>query len=751
LERALEIAKSAAQEGHDRAVEALSITIAEIDRAVTALTEFEGRARASQSSSMAAEAVARQRNRLQSEVRPRLEHDLQTVRDQLRTASPFTITLFGRTMAGKSTLMETLVGGDGRSIGKGQQRTTRDVREYTWNNLKIVDVPGIAAFGGKVDDDVAHTAAAKGDLILFLIDDNAPQAAEAEHLARLAMLGRPILGVVNVKMGVDPESLVDHAELDDFVERIEDRFSEERLNEMGRHLLAVAREFGADLRVEFRHTHLMSRYLSGRPDLAHARDRLAKASRFDAVENHISDLVISRGALLRHRTFADRVLPSLTDAMKMLWESSRLLRARSLENGALATQTRDCLDGFVQRADEKIRLEAAVAIGGLRSGLTLFVDRYVEDPKLDARWQEYVEQAKLPSIASDLQGVLHAECSKQLEGLLVSALRPLEWNRLMGRGDVLDEANIWNHRRTLNWIGVIAGASLAIAAAPVTVAVAVPFGIHAISRLFDTRAEKLGRARNTLISGLEKHLADVEKQFVTHLQLWVRKSLRDDGAIPVVTELDNLSIALEQIAATQYAMAGGLAAACKGALAWPLVRRALPLAGSRSSHDRGVALSMTGMSFEPYVQDVARVPTGLAVLCRSGFQLPGALRLELERLFGCPVHVVVDTGKAKENARQLLASADPRVQLVDGDGSGDLFVEARSEAMPAAMLDLASLFIERPMRLVTDDTAPRRGAFSTKREGTAAAPLNEGLRDRVGKLVGITGSGGTPTPAGKRK
>src|SRR5438309_3061031 len=40
----------------------------------------------------------------------------------------FSVTLFGRTMAGKSTLMEILTRGDGRSIGAGAQRTTRDVR-----------------------------------------------------------------------------------------------------------------------------------------------------------------------------------------------------------------------------------------------------------------------------------------------------------------------------------------------------------------------------------------------------------------------------------------------------------------------------------------------------------------------------------------------------------------------------------------------------------------------------------------------
>lgn len=61
----------------------------------------------------------------------------------------FSIVVYGRTEAGKSTLMEILTCGNGDSIGKGGQRTTLDVRDYYWQGLKITDVPGISAFGGK--------------------------------------------------------------------------------------------------------------------------------------------------------------------------------------------------------------------------------------------------------------------------------------------------------------------------------------------------------------------------------------------------------------------------------------------------------------------------------------------------------------------------------------------------------------------------------------------------------------------------
>ena len=63
----------------------------------------------------------------------------------------FSVTLFGRTMSGKSTLMEILTHGEGKSIGTGAQRTTRDGRSYKWNGLEVTDVPGVAAFEGEAD------------------------------------------------------------------------------------------------------------------------------------------------------------------------------------------------------------------------------------------------------------------------------------------------------------------------------------------------------------------------------------------------------------------------------------------------------------------------------------------------------------------------------------------------------------------------------------------------------------------------
>ncbi|MCL7701162.1 GTPase domain-containing protein, partial [Klebsiella pneumoniae] len=86
---------------------------------------------------------------------------------QLRSLDCFNVMLFGRTMAGKSTVREAITRGDGRTIGKGAQRTTRDVQEYEWNNLRIVDTPGFGAYNGLEDTQGAHEILEQSDVVLF--------------------------------------------------------------------------------------------------------------------------------------------------------------------------------------------------------------------------------------------------------------------------------------------------------------------------------------------------------------------------------------------------------------------------------------------------------------------------------------------------------------------------------------------------------------------------------------------------------
>ena len=224
------------------------------------------------------------------------QDDLENLRSNM---SRFSITLFGRTMAGKSTLMEILTEGNGETIGKGAQRTTRDIRKYAWNELEITDVPGIGAFEGEDDEQIAFEAAKTADLILFLITDDAPQATEADCFSRIIDLGKPIICVMNVKVSVTEGKSIKLAKRD-----IQKRFDMERLGVIRNQFLKYADQFGQTWsHVPFIYVHLKSAYLAQHESDPELAELYYQMSRIDFLKNRIVHLVKTRGMFFRIKTF----------------------------------------------------------------------------------------------------------------------------------------------------------------------------------------------------------------------------------------------------------------------------------------------------------------------------------------------------------------------------------------------------------------------------------------------------------------
>src|SRR5690554_4400015 len=230
----------------------------------------------------------------------------------------FSVTLFGRTMSGKSTLMEILTQGDGGSIGKGAQRTTRDIRTYQWKNLEITDVPGIAAFGGEVDEEVAYEAARRADVILFLITDDAPQPVEAEHLARVIALGKPVIGLCNVKMALERER-----DFKRFKMRNDKVFADARIESIVAQFHAMLGEHVPGVDVEFFPIHLRARFLANSPDHEAHAEELRELSRFAEFERRLLREVVERGPMIRTRTLGDAAVVPLLEMTQMLFSFSR--------------------------------------------------------------------------------------------------------------------------------------------------------------------------------------------------------------------------------------------------------------------------------------------------------------------------------------------------------------------------------------------------------------------------------------------
>lgn len=311
-----------------------------------------------------------------------LEKDLKLLRERQKE---FSIVVFGRTMAGKSTLMEVLTHGKGLSIGKGAQRTTLDVRDYHWQGMRITDVPGICSFSGREDDALAMEAAKKADLILFLITDDAPQAEEAEKLADLRRLGKPVLGILNVKLAIQPERR--ELTLRKLKERLADTA---RLDDICRQFRAYATRHQQDWQeIPFIYTHLRAAFLGQENQKNDAE--LFDLSNFAHVENFILEKVQKDGCFLRIKTFVDCAAKPTQEELEHFLRSSKTNATEGLVYWRKSRDLAEWRDKFASRTQEKF--------GNFLNTLQQDIDNHIEDfvedhyeGDIGEEWKDYMEQ-----------------------------------------------------------------------------------------------------------------------------------------------------------------------------------------------------------------------------------------------------------------------------------------------------------------------------------------------------------------------
>ena len=307
-----------------------------------------------------------------------LKQDLSYLQKQQKE---FSVLVFGRTMVGKSTLMEIMTHGSGASIGNGSQRTTLDVRDYHWKGMKITDVPGIASFDGREDDRLALEAAKAADLILFLISDDGVQQEEAKNLAELRRLGKPVLGIINVKLGITEQV----RSLD--MKRLRNKMAErERIETICNQFRQFAGNFQQDWGdLTFVPVHLKAAYLG-----QDKNPELWEVSNFTEVESYILSKVQQDGCFLRIKTFLDRVIIPLQGRMEMLYENSSSSLTEAFEYQKKCQELTEWKKIFIEESQEKFNNLCTRVKKKLANGINEFAEYNYENEDAGEDWKEYL-------------------------------------------------------------------------------------------------------------------------------------------------------------------------------------------------------------------------------------------------------------------------------------------------------------------------------------------------------------------------
>lgn len=410
-----------------------------------------------------------------------LKQDLNNLHKQQKE---FSVLVFGRTMVGKSTLMEILTHGNGASIGNGSQRTTLDVRDYHWQGMKITDVPGIASFDGDEDDRLALDAAKAADLILFLISDDGVQQEEAKNLAELRRLGKPVLGLINVKLGI-----TDNVRPLD-LKRLAKKMSEtERINAICDQFRQFSSSYQQDWGdLTFVPTHLKAAYIG-----QDKHPELWDLSNFAAVEQYILDKVQRDGCFLRIKTFIDMAVLPLQKRMEMLFKNSG-------ENIKVAFEYRrkwhdldDWREEFVKETQEKYQDLCDRVYKRLDDGIRDFAAVNYENQNAGEAWKKYLQdKLQLEQLCSAFLKERADKWDRKRRELCDSLQTEL---RLMSLDADFKSVHMDDITDT-QFLGSLVGSGIALFTP-------IGLGILAVSWLFsDSKAEKIRKAKKELADKL---------------------------------------------------------------------------------------------------------------------------------------------------------------------------------------------------------------------------------------------------------
>lgn len=543
--------------------------------------------------------------------------------------SKFSITLFGRTMAGKSTLMEILRNGDGKTIGTGAQRTTRSVRTYLWKDLSITDVPGIAAFEGKEDEDLAFESANKADLILFLITDDAPQPAEADCLARIRSLGKPVLGIINVKSAVDLNKSTKLV-----LRNILKRFDNARLNDLISQFYSFSKQYGQNwTNIQFIQTHLKAAFLAKKnPDVAFARE-LEQISRFSEVTDNIIKVVITKGTFFRVKSFIDATYKITMDISNEVLKQNEQNYANSKLIQQKRLQLMNWKDDFNAKGISEIDNFLSFLKNDLENEANTFAENNYDNENASDEWNKLIREKKIDEQVENLLKRLHHNVNREIQKISRQLQNQLKYQNITFTDRVINVKSITDWKKLWRWGTNIVSCILYLIPGGGALASGVAKFLGWLgSKFFDSKEEKTQKARVKLEQQLQKHI----NQIISHL----RREIKTAFEHKIVNEIDRVSNNLNEIATMLDKLSK-----VQEKLAWGLN------SNLRKMNEQLVkeALKRVNKTHTVKLKKVARIPDGVVVVeVDKGTVVTKELKKDLKNLMQEKI-VFIATGQNEES------------------------------------------------------------------------------------------------------
>ena len=332
----------------------------------------------------------------------RIQNDLLA---KQRSLHRFCVAAVGRTKAGKSTLLATLVGRDLAAIGDGSQGFTRYNRAYNFFGMRLIDTPGIGAAGGQGqnfkeaevrDSDVARSIFPETDLVCFVMDNDSTVPCTREMMRDLYDRGKAFIILLNVKAGMQGGP-------DLFRRRLDSLFAKEGERSIEGNISAIRRDLSNCIGVQGAQAvpiipiHAKAALKASQTTNLVEAEQWQKLSHIDHFLKELDKLVTEQSWNLRRETLRKNPRLELEEVIDELKRLQQLLN----EQARIFADTQTSAKKNVVEIFEDTRTFAQEKIVNLFNPLELaaerFSIRYVKKngKELQKLWEEEVRAANL--------------------------------------------------------------------------------------------------------------------------------------------------------------------------------------------------------------------------------------------------------------------------------------------------------------------------------------------------------------------
>lgn len=325
-----------------------------------------------------------------------------------RTVPDFTISLMGRTKAGKSTLHAILTRQGYDKIGVGKQRTTKYNRVYQWNLIRLIDTPGIgsAEADGRSDDEIAESILGESDVICFVVVDDSILKDVLDLIDKVAALNKPIIILLNHK-----ENIRNNVKFRRFIDDPEKWLNDTGESNLSGHINRIktyAESKGYSDLVRVFPVFLLAAQMSREPEYNENKIALWNGSNIESFINQLKNWIIYSGSIKRSQTILDEAVQNFNKSKNQIIEANepvdahieRLRKQRKEKIEFLHKQLLITTERIGKLYQERLRELANV------DALSFAEEAYTQKDSIGELWTAYIDRI---GFKDDIETMINSE------------------------------------------------------------------------------------------------------------------------------------------------------------------------------------------------------------------------------------------------------------------------------------------------------------------------------------------------------